>query len=347
MFGSLLSINYCIDPLQYIRKASYKPLYITQERHQLPGLARTQNYDTVIIGSSHTQNFKPSSIKEILGFSTLKLSIAGSTLYEQILVLNIALNRKILKNMIWGLEPHNMLKEHISVRDDLGPFPYHLYKDLLFVLPKYLVNLETVKLSINIILKNFLKKNIKTINYTEDLNLYNNWNMQYQDSKKHDKVKEINDKINIENVISFNPEKATQYLTSQEMVYVKENLNAITEIIKAHPEINFFIFFPPYSITHYRLAHAGKKLEAFLANQILIMNSLLKYKNVYLYDFFSEENIIMNTKNYKDVTHYWEEINDYMLRSIKENKHRITNEQDAIKSIHEICRLVNKTIHLN
>ena len=102
--GSLSLFNYVVDPLQYYRKAVYAPIYITEHRHQIPALARTQEYDSVIIGSSYTLGFRPSQIQETLGFRTLKLSMSAASPYEQLLVLKIALKTNKVKNVIWCLD---------------------------------------------------------------------------------------------------------------------------------------------------------------------------------------------------------------------------------------------------
>ena len=59
-------INFLLDPFQQYRKANfYKPIY-DNERYLNPGLAKTYDYNQVIIGSSMTENFLLSDAKDIL-----------------------------------------------------------------------------------------------------------------------------------------------------------------------------------------------------------------------------------------------------------------------------------------
>ena len=48
--------NFVVDPLQFYRQASfYPPQYSSNQRYQNPALARTQDFDTVVLGTSHME----------------------------------------------------------------------------------------------------------------------------------------------------------------------------------------------------------------------------------------------------------------------------------------------------
>ena len=57
-----------------------------------------------------------------------------------------------------------------------------------------------------------------------------------------------------------------------------------------------------------------------------IYNSLLSYDNVKIYDFQSEKNIIYDLNNYKDLYHYHERINTWLLQQIKVNNYLVKKE---------------------
>lgn len=101
---AFMAFVYVIDPLQVYRAASYPPMFSEEERFQNPGLAKNYEYDTIIIGSSMTQNFVPSDVDRVFGGKTLKLSIEGSTAHEQYLTAKLALSTGQVKRVIWGLD---------------------------------------------------------------------------------------------------------------------------------------------------------------------------------------------------------------------------------------------------
>src|SRR5579871_3770468 len=126
LVGPMLMV-YAIDPLQLFRRAPYAAVFSTNERYQLPGLARNYDYDTVIVGSSMAQNFYLGYADRELRARTLKLAISGSSAHEQFLILNVALRTGKVKRVVWSLDQWEFRGSPQRVRDDLGVFPYDLY----------------------------------------------------------------------------------------------------------------------------------------------------------------------------------------------------------------------------
>ena len=54
-----------------------------------------------------------------------------------------------------------------------------------------------------------------------------------------------------------------------------------------------------------------------------VSSSLLDCKNVDIYDFQIANEITTNLSNYKDLTHYHQKINSWILQQMKENKYEI------------------------
>lgn len=55
-----------------------------------------------------------------------------------------------------------------------------------------------------------------------------------------------------------------------------------------------------------------------------VANLLLPFGNVELFDFQPVADITHNLNNYKDLTHYSLEINEYIVKSFQNGQHRIT-----------------------
>jgi len=69
-----VALNFAVDPLQLFRPARfYQPMYSTDSRMQNAGLVRSQDFDTVFMGTSLAIHFKQSDIDRLLGVRSLKL----------------------------------------------------------------------------------------------------------------------------------------------------------------------------------------------------------------------------------------------------------------------------------
>src|ERR1700716_4509811 len=98
------ALNFVVDPLQLFRPARLFPaMYSPDSRMQDAGLVRSQDFDTVFMGTSLAIHFRQSEIDRILGVKSLKLSITGSNSVEQGFVLARALERHP-KRVIWQID---------------------------------------------------------------------------------------------------------------------------------------------------------------------------------------------------------------------------------------------------
>ncbi len=89
--------------------------------------------------------------------------------------------------------------------------------------------------------------------------------------------------------------------------------------------MKFILFFPPYSIKAFRYLEEVKLLKKIMLFKNYIGQVLLNYKNVQLYDFQNELNIISNNSLYYDFIHYKPIVNSYIINSIKNSDRYIIN----------------------
>lgn len=195
--------------------------------------------------------------------------------------------------------------------------PEYLYDSNLLNDVQYIFN-KDIFCDYTVLNIGYLVKGVK-----KDNDLAYNWNS----SRKFDK-KEV--------LKSYGtPKKRSKLPEDYFMTQYEANMENITEYIERYPKSTFKIFFPPYSI----LAYDNSQIDAQIAVTKKVMEDLLNYENVELYYFQNIEDIITNLDNYKDYTHYKEEINYYMYECMcKTNEHRISsynylNEIEKMKNI--------------
>ncbi len=98
------ALNFVVDPLQLFRPARlFAAMYSPDSRMQNAGLIRSQDFDTVFMGTSLAIHFRQSDIDRILGVRSVKLAMTGSNSHEQSFVLAAALERHP-RRVIWQMD---------------------------------------------------------------------------------------------------------------------------------------------------------------------------------------------------------------------------------------------------
>lgn len=171
LFAALVgTLVFTVDPLQLYRKASYTPLFTKQQRYQNPGLAKNYTYDTLILGSSMTENFVPSEVGSILEGDVIKLSMEGSTAKEQRMIADVAIGTGQVQKVLWGIDYFSFRTN--TVRDEAN-FPFYLYDNNIWNDYKYLFNISDVKHAFAAWL---LPKN--SLTELRNLDMLNNWDVK-------------------------------------------------------------------------------------------------------------------------------------------------------------------------
>ncbi|AQW85122.1 hypothetical protein CPIN17262_1457 [Campylobacter pinnipediorum subsp. pinnipediorum] len=309
-------VNYTIDPFQQFRITSFYDIKFEEQRYLNAGLAKNYEINSVVIGTSMTENFLINEIEEKLKYkNTIKLSISGGVAKEQITTLNTAIKHNKIDDVLVGLDIFSL-----SDNFDKNRFPWFLYEEYSFKLIKdYLLNSFISKNSYKYI-KNIMYNSITgggiTINL--DLNCMYCWSLFVDDSS-----------YSKENIYKSWNENKSGNIHSNRIVFadLKENFDKYwLTTIKENQNIKFKIFFPPYSILFFKKWESMNVIKDAFKFKEYALNELLKFENVEIYDFQIDKNITHNLSLYKDISHYHQKINTLMLEYIKEHKYLVTNE---------------------
>jgi len=123
--GLTTVFNWVVDPLRYYHAPWFDTGYSDNQRFQNPGLVKHEKYDTVLIGTSHTEHFISSDMNQFLGGRNINLSISGSTIVEQSALLDFTLNSGKAGRVLWEINyPSFSTGELVSIE---GEFPFFLY----------------------------------------------------------------------------------------------------------------------------------------------------------------------------------------------------------------------------
>lgn len=315
-------INFILDPFEQYRKTTlYKPMY-DNERYLSPGLAKTYDYKQVVIGSSMTENFVLSDIKNILGFSKpIKFCMSGATAYEMKIMLDSAYEHRQIDTVIYGLDFFSFTGKATRLFNGDDSLPLYLYDNNLLNDYRYLVSFDTFKFFVDSLIMSKADQKF-------DFNRMFEWqhNVSESDFNGTDRVSEWKKKTGFH----------TDYRKDEySLKLMKENIDAnLIPIIRNHPETTFYIFYPPYSILAFKDMQSQGWLSTIEQFKQYVFKQLIHYPNVKIYDFQASKEVTCSLDNYKDLLHYHQRINAWMLQQMK-NENYLTRDNAQVQKFNQ------------
>lgn len=323
LVGGLTAI---IDPyFLYHKPISGISYQLDNERYQNYGMARTFDYDALIVGTSMSENFKPSEFDALFGVKSLKLPFSGGSHCEvrELLEFAFAHNGNV-KCVIRNID----LFRAFDGKDDrdypLDTYPNYLYDDNPLNDVSYLLNWE-------IFVKGTMMDLARTVvgKPGQTLDSYANWNDQYEFGPKGIQAHYSRNKVE---------RTGNASITEEEYERIRENFETnVIAVAKAHPEVTFYLYVSPYSIYFWDYVNEMGELDRYLKAQEYILSLLLGQENVRLFAFYGEEEVVTDPYNYRDVAHHHENVNSLILQWLREGHGEITsgNLEDYCKSTWE------------
>jgi hypothetical protein len=336
-------VNYIVDPYQLIRGDTV--LANGNMRFASVGLARNHDYDSIIIGSSTTQNFAASYIDRKLNLNTVKLGVAGASAYEQNLLAREAISSGKVKFAIWGLD-------YFCFNTEPGSFwkgaPMYLYDRNPLKKMDWLMNPDIFTLSLKKVLFKYFHYPSRKFTYSMDkLGCW--YDLKKGDFNFKHYKKSWNQRVTIErNFVGGEGEGNEDGLDASLQGGALNRMEKCFDlymysIIKAHPEVKFYVFYPPYSLLAYQVSEKAKAdFYDYLAFKKYVFESLSGCPNVKLYDFQADVNLAHDFSRYMDLVHYDENVNRTMVDWFAEDRYLVTK-GNVDQYISELRKAVEST----
>lgn len=295
-----------VDPFfHYHEPLECFPYQIDNQLSQNPGMAKHMEYDSVLLGSSMTVNFETDWFREEMGLNTLKLSYNGAYPRDvSNIMAKVDARDGELKRVFWGID---LASYTGGTEETKYPIPAHLYNDNLADDVNYWYNKHVL---LDYILKPAIEREPTDLSgvYASEEALQGCYDREYV--LAHYTVPEKND--------AWFPED--MFIEG-----LDANLEAnILPLIESHPDTQFTIFFPPYSILYWYEYVQNNQMDAVMYEYRYFMEKLLAYENVELFFFPGKEEVVCNLDLYADAGHYNQSINRYMTECFVDGTHRIT-----------------------
>ncbi len=304
-----------VDPFfHYHKPLEGFPYQVDNQLSQNPGMAAHMDYDSVILGSSMTVNFQTTWFKELMDLNTVKLSYSGAFPKDQSNIMEIIFEHKEdnVKKVFLGID---VITYTGGVEETKYPIPEYLYDHKYLNDIKYLLNKDVVL--------NYILRPLADPEPTDLSNIYTSW---WTDEY-------YNESWVLSNYTS--PEKVEEVTEPEAYIpAVEKNLSVnICPYIEAHPETEFVIFFPPYSILFWNDVLQENHLQATLEEYRYIANRLNVYDNVEVYFFPAIEEIVCDLNNYADYSHYHPRYNRYMTECFAKKEYVVAKDGQPGKTI--------------
>ena len=300
-----------VDPFfQYHKPLAWFPYLVDNQVNQNPGLAKHMDYDGILIGSSMTASFNTDWFEELMGMKTQKLSYNGSYPKDLSNIMQLVFDAKgdQVKAVYMAVD-----QSTFSADPEETKFPVtdYLYDDNVFNDVPYLLNKD--------VLLDYIMRPLADRKDASDwAELYKPW---WTD--------EYYNKANVLMYYEAAEEKQEEEALAADYFKdaVEENLQKnILPYIEAHPETEFYIFYPPYSILFWNDVTREKELEAVIGRLEYMTERLLNYENVHVFNFLGKEDIICNLNNYADYMHYHKNVCRYITECFATGENELHSE---------------------
>ncbi len=301
-------ITYIVDPYFQFRVKNH---YMLSVKYCAPGLIKNYDYDTLMLGSSMTQNFNMPLMREQLQCNPLHIGNGGMTEEDQIRYLQYA--EKIGKAKTYYLcvdlvtfqTPDNSeVAEYLMKNDLLSRMRYMLqYESWMRYLP--------IDLGLSGIhqIKGRLPDSLK---YRADIDYLGYWGHQFTYGEE---VVLSGYSVKNAGVSQVQDNHLYQTMVSQIDGYLEQ-------IGKG--DADYILFFPPYSALYWANAKWEGYLDTFLEAKEYFVERCLE-KGLKVYDFQSDA-LTLELDHYKDITHYSPDINDWMIYQFTDQTYVVTEE---------------------
>lgn len=300
-----------VDPFEiYHRALFYSPPYNSATQvYSNAGVARNFTYDSVIIGSSVTENCTPSVYDAALGGRFVKLCMNGGLSGDHARMMDAAFEHQEIRRVVYGLDLFAYSQYYSNLK---APMPEYLYDGSLLSDVAYWFNRDVLFSAIPQALS---RLGIPDEDEARD-------RMYFWDPPELPGAQALAAGVDLSSPLPEQPLSAR--LMDFAQMCCEENL---LSYIRAHRETTFTVFFPPYSLLYWANEARNGDFETRLAQKEQIMHMLIGEENVQLYDFQTYAGFVNQYDLYYDRIHYISSVNDAMAQAMAAGTCLITEAQ--------------------
>lgn len=310
-------VVYKVDPFFHFHYPEVDKYFYTlsNQRGQNDGICKHFDYDALITGTSMVENFRTSEADDLYGHRFVKVPFSGGSFAE----INDNIERSLnsnpnLKLVIRCLDTSLFIYPGNRLLGANGVCPYYLYDENPFNDVEYLFNRDILFYRVY-----QMELDTKSYGFNSGITSFDDY------SRWQERVS-----FGISNVcpggitVSENVTECVQ-LTDSEKKMIDDNINQnVTSIAELYPDVDFYYYYPPYSIITWNLWRNERKLYKYLEAEAYITERIVSHDNIHLFSFNNRTDITTDLNNYKDDSHYASWINSLILKWMRDDQYRLT-----------------------
>lgn len=282
---------------------------INNQRYQNDGMLKHFTYNALIAGTSMTINFKTEEFNDLFDVDSLQVSFLGAS-YKEInnnILTGLRYNSNI-GIVLRGLDLSLLDEDKDYMKYELSYYPDYLYDSNPFNDVSYVFN------------KSVFDLNWKVLEYTEKTNASEAQESKEDITETYSKEKVLSsfERIEVSDIVEFTDDDRLRILEN-----VRQN---ITSTAGQYPDVTFYLFITPYNICYWDEVCRGGKLDYMLEAERIAIEEMLQYKNIRLFSFANNTDLICNLDNYCDQGHYSPAINSEILKWMKTGEYELTKD---------------------
>lgn len=326
LFAGLLAILLFVviaDPFYHYHEPIFGEAYMDNALYQTPGAATNFKYDSVIVGSSMTENFRESWFEE-MNLKLLKLSYSGAEFGDYKRIYDMAFSSGNEINLvITDINGFQLMSDVDAVYNE---YPAYLYDGITFSDVKYIFNNDVfwtaAGRTVEKALFNQLKKDDS---YTwEEPELFSESRARFD----YDHFKESLNRTIAEGGYIKDSDEIRLELA-------RANMKSLIDSVKEHSDVTFVFYLPAYSSLYWNELVDEGDAELVLNMYGMAMEMLLDCENVIVFDFQDNLEIINDLSRYRDVSHHDPDVNRFEFECIRDtilqsgdyvNEYRVTKD---------------------
>lgn len=303
------AFNVIIDPFQQYHLATRYPprFYSLHHRYINPGLAKHATYDTVLTGSSIMENTPNDVIDRACGGHAVNLAMPALSAFEHRSIVDAALDARHVKRVIMVLDFNSFSGAPDARPDVMGPLPLYLYDENPFNDLPYVLSWTVLQKSLRIVF------NRPDGLFTTDPNAPWFW----AERKRFGQNEVLRD-LDLNNLNARFPQPRR---TLEEMD--KSFEQNILSLVKAHPETEFDLVWPPYSILVWIDFAQRRQLRVTFDFKREVVARTSALPNVHVTDLQSEEQVTHDLNRYTDLYHFSPAVNRWIVEDTCAGRERV------------------------
>ena len=307
----LSAVVYIVDPFMQFRTRDNA--YFLQEWYVSGGLIKNYEYDTLILGSSVTQNFDMNVFRQELGVKPLHIGLGGLTTVELAELLRLAYETQKADTYYIGVDlpvlngdnPESRMPEHLIKNDLQSKLRYLLSYEVWFrYLPVDIGFMILDKLGVNLPEKFIYQKSIDRLG---------DWRLDFPEWG--------------EDYVLYHHKYGLFSVSHVETEGLYEGAVACIDTFFERCDFEkgeHIFFFPPYSSVCWVEYQMRGQFDIYMQIKQYFIEKALEH-GVKVYDFQAAD-FTMELEHYRDTIHYMPPINDWMVECFAGEDYVVTAE---------------------